>query len=86
VNQVTQFSGFAMPEWDVPKFPVTGKDLIAEGLKPGPDMGAVLKRLEQDWVKSDYTSTQEQLLKQIKTPGFQAAHAHHAQQAFAQGM
>ena len=73
VSQVTRFSSFDMPEWEVPKFPVAGKDLIAQGMKPGPDMGAILKRLEQDWVNSDYQATHKQLMAKAAVP---AAHAH----------
>jgi poly(A) polymerase len=32
----------------VPKFPVTGKDLIAVGVAPGRAMGAALRQLEAD--------------------------------------
>ncbi len=37
-------------EWDIPVFPVTGNDLIAQGHKPGPALGQVLKTMEQEWV------------------------------------
>jgi poly(A) polymerase len=41
--------------WPVPKFPVTGADLMArEGLKPGPDLGARLRELEVAWVNGGF--------------------------------
>ena len=40
--------------WDVPDFPVTGEDLIAEGFKPGPELGAELTRREEEWIKSGF--------------------------------
>lgn len=78
VSQLTRFSGFDMPAWDVPKMPVMGKDLIASGMKPGPDMGATLKRLEAEWVKSDYQLSYEQLMKQAR-PAQPSAQAMQAQ-------
>jgi len=49
--------------WTPPPFPVTGDDLIALGMTPGTDMGARLKKLEDDWELSGYTLTKEELLK-----------------------
>ena len=40
--------------WDVPDFPVTGEDLIKEGHKPGPDLGAELTRLEDEWIAGGF--------------------------------
>lgn len=40
--------------WDVPDFPVSGDDLIKQGLKPGPKLGQELERLEDEWIKSDF--------------------------------
>ena len=34
---------------EVPNFPVTGADLIAKGMNPGPEMGAKLGQLKQKW-------------------------------------
>jgi poly(A) polymerase len=52
--------------WGVPKFPVTGKDLIATGVSPGPDMGEKLQALEDWWMASDFAPTREDLLKRIE--------------------
>jgi poly(A) polymerase len=52
--------------WPIPKFPVTGKDLIEAGLKPGPDMGEALCQLEDWWVASDFAPTREELLRRIE--------------------
>ncbi|MBX2835077.1 MAG: CCA tRNA nucleotidyltransferase [Micavibrio sp.] len=43
--------------WDVPVFPVSGKDLLQKGFKPGPEVGAELKRLEEDWLKNDFDTS-----------------------------
>jgi poly(A) polymerase len=40
--------------WQAPKFPVTGEDLRAAGVPPGPQMGQKLKSLEEKWIASDF--------------------------------
>jgi tRNA nucleotidyltransferase (CCA-adding enzyme) len=47
---------------NVPDFPVTGADLIAKGMKPGPEMGAKLSQLKQQWKQSNFTATKDDLL------------------------
>jgi poly(A) polymerase len=49
--------------WQRPVFPVSGADLIAVGLKSGPELGARLKELEDKWVASDFTLSRTELLK-----------------------
>jgi poly(A) polymerase len=51
--------------WHVPKFPVTGKDLIKAGVKAGPAMGEVLTQLEDWWVASSFVPSREELLQRI---------------------
>ncbi len=41
--------------WDIPTFHITGDDLIAKGMKPGPELGEELMRLEEDWIKDGFT-------------------------------
>jgi poly(A) polymerase len=53
--------------WRIPKFPVTGKDLMAAGLKPGEEMGATLRRLEDWWIASDFEPEKGELLAQLKS-------------------
>jgi len=48
--------------WVRPAFPVAGADLIARGIKPGPDMGAQLAVLEERWVESNFTLDKTKLL------------------------
>jgi tRNA nucleotidyltransferase (CCA-adding enzyme) len=50
----------------IPDFPVTGADLIAKGMKPGPEMGKQLNTLKQQWKQSNFTATKEQLLGDAK--------------------
>jgi poly(A) polymerase len=46
----------------VPRFPVTGGDLIAAGQKPGPELGERLRRLEAAWIESGFTLDRDALL------------------------
>jgi|13_taG_2_1085334.scaffolds.fasta_scaffold00034_8 tRNA nucleotidyltransferase (CCA-adding enzyme) len=46
----------------IPNFPLTGADLIAKGMKPGPEMGATLNKLKQQWKASNFKATKQDLL------------------------
>lgn len=46
----------------VAPLPVGGADLVARGMKPGPDMGAALATMERAWVESGFSLDKEQLL------------------------
>lgn len=37
--------------WEAPTFPITGEDLIAEGVPQGPELGRRLKELEEQWLE-----------------------------------
>ena len=52
-------------DWRPPLMPVTGTDLKAAGLPPGPALGQALRRLEQAWVDSDFTLGREALLARL---------------------
>ena len=49
-------------QWPIPKFPVTGKDLLAIGIASGPPMGKMLRKIERHWIAQDFVPTREQLL------------------------
>ena len=40
--------------WTAPKFPLKGADLQTIGVPSGPEMGKLLKRLEEDWIEADF--------------------------------
>lgn len=48
-----------------PEFPVMGRDLIAAGMRPGPQMGATLASLKQRWVDSGFTMSRDELLDSL---------------------
>jgi len=49
-------------EWRPPEFPVSGRDLLALGLEPGPQVGEVLRAVEQHWIDGDFTADRQALL------------------------
>jgi poly(A) polymerase len=56
----------ALPErWAIPVLPVSGGDLLAAGMNPGPEIGATLRRLEDWWVASGFASGKQELLKRL---------------------
>lgn len=48
--------------WTPPAFPLSGADLIAEGVQPGPALGALLRELEARWLASGFTMEKAHLL------------------------
>jgi poly(A) polymerase len=48
--------------WNIPDMPVSGRDLVAAGLTPGPQIGETLRQLEDWWVASDFKPDRESLM------------------------
>jgi poly(A) polymerase len=44
--------------WQRPKLPVSGKDIIARGIAPGPEVARRLGRFEQAWVAAGFPADQ----------------------------
>ncbi len=55
----------ALVHWEFDPFPVTGNDLIAIGMKPGKDLGAMLHKLKNVWADSGYVATKDSLLSGV---------------------
>lgn len=53
--------------WKPPVFPITGKDLIAFGIKPGPNMGKILANLRDAWEKSGFKMSKNDLLHLLES-------------------
>jgi poly(A) polymerase len=51
---------------EVPLFPISGNDLIAAGMVPGPGLGKELDRLEREWIKSGFALTRGDLITAIR--------------------
>lgn len=47
----------------IPTFPVTGKDLMAAGMQPGPMMGQRLSRMKEAWTYSRFVASKEDLME-----------------------
>jgi poly(A) polymerase len=51
--------------WSRPAFPISGKDLVARGIAPGPQMGQILSDLEDWWVATNFNATRDDLLSRL---------------------
>ncbi len=71
----------AMGEWDkerlhaamevfhdlkVAPFPISGRDLLDAGFKPGPELGAALRQIEEEWVNSSFKLERQELLERLE--------------------
>lgn len=46
-------------DWSAPRFPVTGRDLLAAGMAPGPAVGERLRAIEADWIAEGFPPAAE---------------------------
>ena len=53
-------------DWPIPKFPISGSDMKAAGMVPGPQMGQRLKALEEYWIAQDFAISRDALLARIE--------------------
>ncbi len=53
-------------KWPELKFPITGKDLLAKGVQPGPKLGQALSDLERHWLANKMQPNRSELLKKFK--------------------
>ncbi|MFV0431845.1 MAG: CCA tRNA nucleotidyltransferase [Alphaproteobacteria bacterium] len=69
---ILKFNGDIISDWDIitpAVFPVTGKDLLALGIKADKQMGIILKKLEELYIASDFSLSKTQLLKEVYHDG-----------------
>ena len=57
-----------LADWRPPVFPVTGKDMVAAGLSPGPQVGRALHKLEAWWIGQDFLPDRRTLLQRLAGP------------------
>ena len=56
----------ALPEhWTVPRLPVSGTDLAGRGVPAGPEMGRLIKRLEDWWMAAGFPADKDTVLDQL---------------------
>ena len=48
--------------WEPPALPVRGADVVARGVKEGPEVGELLRKVENWWIASDFAPDREALL------------------------
>lgn len=51
------------------EFPLTGADLVAAGLRPGPALGAALEAARRRWIESDFSLDKAALLGEVPDKG-----------------
>lgn len=56
----------AVAGWQPPAFPIGGKDLIAAGVRAGPQLGAILGQLEAWWIGEDFQPDRAALLRRCQ--------------------
>ena len=54
-------------KFNKPSFPLSGADVLAAGLSPGPQVGEVLGELEAAWVDGNFAADRETLLSRLAT-------------------
>jgi poly(A) polymerase len=56
-----------LPErWQAPSFPLGGNDIMTLGELKGPEIGAVLKSVEQHWIETGFVLERDQLLAKAR--------------------
>ena len=57
--------------WERPRFPLTGRDVMAAGVPEGPEVGRILAAVEAWWLAEDFlpdeTALREKLNSLIET-------------------
>ena len=52
-------------KYKLPKFPITGKDIIKKGIKSGPVVGKILRSLEEWWFDNKAKPSRDECLKKL---------------------
>ncbi|HKA46850.1 MAG TPA: CCA tRNA nucleotidyltransferase [Methyloceanibacter sp.] len=56
-----------LPErWQTPSLPISGSDIAALGVLKGPEIGAVLKAVEQHWIDTGFALDRDRLLAKAR--------------------
>lgn len=51
--------------WEAPLFPLQGRDLLAAGVAPGPEVGRLLAAGERYWEEQDFAPSAQQVLEHL---------------------
>gem|GEM_PF-3587878 len=52
--------------WTIPKCPVSGADVLALGIPPGPAVGEILRRFEDWWIDADFPSDSAVITQRLR--------------------
>jgi len=52
--------------WPIPKFPLTGDEVIAAGIAPGPLLGEVMREVEAWWIDADFPDDKLSIAERLK--------------------
>jgi len=52
--------------WQRPRFPLTGRDVMAAGVAEGPDVGRVLAQVEDWWIGGDFSADENACRERLK--------------------
>lgn len=55
----------ALKSWSVPRFPIDGSILKSKNCPTGKLMGTILNKLKEEWVKSEFKTTKNELLAHL---------------------
>ena len=51
--------------WEAPTFPVTGADVLSRGIPEGPEVGRLLREVEDWWIEHDFKPDRAALLEKL---------------------
>jgi poly(A) polymerase len=67
VDDARWIEALKLPDhWQAPAFPLRGQDIMALGIA-GPEVGTMLRQLEQEWIDGGFGGTRERLLERAAT-------------------
>jgi poly(A) polymerase len=53
-------------DWPAPSFPLSGADVVALGVAPGPQVGALLREIEAWWIAGDFAADRNACLERLR--------------------
>jgi poly(A) polymerase len=53
-------------KWQLPRFPLTGRDVMQAGVPEGPQVGRILAALEDEWVEGDFAAEESALRGRLR--------------------
>lgn len=56
----------SLKQWQAPEFPIDGNDVLKSGVAAGPQVGAILERVEQWWMDAECQPGREEALDYMK--------------------